>query len=115
MVAHLKELGLQHSAIHEAFFDNNSENRLRFLGNVLQNRMEIFYEYNAALIAVPQADLIKFDIKTGDTEGLVNFPLGIEGIKFAAIIIDRGEERKCSFRSKGTFDVNSLEIRWVEG
>jgi bifunctional oligoribonuclease and PAP phosphatase NrnA len=108
MVAHLKELGLQHAAIHEAFFDNNSENRLRFLGNVLQNRMEIFYEYNTALIAVPQADLIKFDIKTGDTEGLVNFPLGIEGIKFASIIIDRGEERKCSFRSKGTFDVNTF-------
>ena len=108
MVAHLKELGLSHSAVHEALFDNNSENRLRFLGNVLLNRLEVFYEYNTALIVIPQADLVKFDIKTGDTEGLVNFPLGIEGIKFASIIIDRGEERKCSFRSKGDFDVNTF-------
>lgn len=108
MVAHLKELGLNHSPVHEALFDNNSENRLRFLGNVLLNRMEVFYEYNTALITIPQADLIKFDIKTGDTEGLVNFPLGIQGIKFASIIIDRGEERKCSFRSKGDFDVNTF-------
>jgi bifunctional oligoribonuclease and PAP phosphatase NrnA len=115
MVAHLKELGLQHSAIHEALFDNNSENRLRFLGNVLLNRMEVFYEYNTALIAVPQSDLIKFDIKTGDTEGLVNFPLGIEGIKFASIIIDRGEERKCSFRSKGDFDVNTFARTYFNG
>jgi bifunctional oligoribonuclease and PAP phosphatase NrnA len=115
MVAHLKELGLEHSIVHEALFDNNSENRLRFLGNVLLNRMEVFYEYNTALITIPQADLIKFDIKTGDTEGLVNFPLGIQGIKFASIIIDRGEERKCSFRSKGDFDVNTFARTYFNG
>ncbi len=115
MVAHLKEKGLQHAAIHEALFDNGSEARLRFLGNTLLNRMEVFYEYNTALIAIPQADLIKFDIKTGDTEGLVNFPLGIEGIRMAAIIIDRGEERKCSFRSKGEFDVNTFARTYFNG
>ena len=115
MVADLKEKGLQHSPIHEALFDNFSENRFRFIGNVLLNRMEVFYEYNSALISVPQADLIKYDIKTGDTEGLVNYPLSIEGIKLAAIIIDRGEERKCSFRSKGSFDVNSFARKYFNG
>ncbi len=115
MVAHLKDGGLQHSLVHEALFDNSTENRLRFIGNVLVNRMEVFYEYNTALIAIPQADLIKFDIKTGDTEGLVNYPLGIEGIKLAAIIIDRGEERKCSFRSKGDFDVNTFARTYFNG
>ena len=115
MVAHLKELGLVHSPIHEALFDNGSEARLRFIGNVLLNRMEVFYEYNTALILIPQQDLIKFDIKTGDTEGLVNYPLSMEGIKFAAIIIDRGEERKCSFRSKGQFDVNSFARTYFNG
>ena len=115
MVAHLKEKGLVHAPIHESIFDNNTESRLRFLGNVLLNRMELFYEYNTAFIAIPQADLLKFDIKTGDTEGLVNFPLGIEGIKFAAIIIDRGEERKCSFRSRGDFDVNTFARTYFNG
>ncbi|MEJ7611471.1 MAG: DHHA1 domain-containing protein [Ferruginibacter sp.] len=115
MVAHLKEAGLNHTPVHEALFDNFSEARLRFIGNVLLNRMEIFYEYNAALIAVPQTDLLKYDIKTGDTEGLVNYPLSIEGIKLAAIIIDRGEERKCSFRSKGDFDVNIFARTYFNG
>ncbi len=115
MIADLKEKGLEHSIIHEALFDNFSENRFRFIGNVLLNRMEVFYEYNTALIAIPQADLIKYDIKTGDTEGLVNFPLSIEGIKLAAIIIDRGEERKCSFRSKGQFDVNTFARKYFNG
>lgn len=108
-------MGLEHSIIHESLFDNFSENRVRFIGNVLLNRMEVFYEYNTALIAVPQADLIRYDIKTGDTEGLVNFPLSIEGIRLAAIIIDRGEERKCSFRSKGNFDVNTFARKYFNG
>lgn len=115
LVADLKQRGLEHSKVHEAVYDNLSENRLRFMGNVLLNRMEVFYEYNTALIAVPQNDLLKYDIKTGDTEGLVNYPLSIEGIKLAAIIIDRGEERKCSFRSKGDFDVNTFARKYFGG
>jgi bifunctional oligoribonuclease and PAP phosphatase NrnA len=115
MVADLKEKGLQHSRVHEELFDNYLENRFRFIGNVLQHRMEIFYEYNTALIAVPQQDLVKYNVVTGDTEGLVNYPLSIKGIKLAAIIIDRGEERKCSFRSKGGFDVNTFARKYFNG
>lgn len=115
LVATLKEKGLEHSHIHEELYDNFLENRFRFFGNVLLNRMEIFYEYNTALISIPQQDLIKFDVKTGDTEGLVNFPLSIKGIKLAAIIIDRGEERKSSFRSKGGFDVNTFARNYFNG
>ncbi len=115
LIATLKEKGLEHGLVHEAIYDNFSENRLRFIGNVLLNRMEVFYEYNSALIAIPAADLVKYDIKTGDTEGLVNYPLSIEGIKLAAIVIDRGEERKCSFRSKGAVDVNTFARKYFNG
>ena len=115
MVAHLKEKGLKHSIIHEELFDNFLESRFRFIGHVLLNRMEVFYEYNTALIVIPQADLIKFNVKTGDTEGLVNYPLSIIGIRLAAVIIDRGEERKSSFRSKGDFDVNTFARTYFNG
>lgn len=115
MVAILKDHGFEHSKVHENLFDNFLENKLRFTGHVLLNRMEVFYEYNTALLAIPQADLLKFNIKTGDTEGLVNFPLSIQGIKMAAIIIDRGEERKSSFRSKGEFDVNTFARKYFNG
>ena len=115
MVAVLKGTGFDHSQVHENLFDNFLESRFRFFGNVLLNRMEIFYEYNTALIAIPQNDLIKFNVKTGDTEGLVNFPLSIKGIRLAAIIIDRGDERKSSFRSKGGFDVNTFARKYFNG
>jgi bifunctional oligoribonuclease and PAP phosphatase NrnA len=115
MVAHLKEIGLQHAKVHEHIYDSFLENRLRFIGHALLNRMEVFYEYNTTLMHIPKADLLRFDIKTGDTEGLVNYLLSIEGIRFGALVIDRDEERKWSFRSKGAFDVNTFARKHFEG
>jgi phosphoesterase RecJ-like protein len=115
MVAELKDKGLEHTKVHEAVYDNFLENRLRFIGHVLLHRMEIFYEYNCALIVIPKKDLLKYQIRTGDTEGLVNYPLSIQGIKMAALVIDRDEERKWSFRSKGNFDVNTFARTYFQG
>ncbi|TMI62847.1 MAG: bifunctional oligoribonuclease/PAP phosphatase NrnA [Bacteroidetes bacterium] len=115
LVAHLMERGLEHSHVHDKLFDNFLENRLRFTGHVLLNRMEVFYEYNTVLIAVPKADVLKYYIKTGDTEGLVNYPQSIQGIKLVALCIDRDEERKWSFRSKGDFDCNSFARKYFDG
>jgi bifunctional oligoribonuclease and PAP phosphatase NrnA len=114
-VAELKSQGLNHTFIHEAIYDNYLENRLRFIGHVLLHRMEVLYEYNTALIAIPLSDLKRFHITTGDTEGLVNYPLSIQGMKMAALIVDREEEIKCSFRSKGAVDVNTFARTYFEG
>ncbi len=115
LVADLKNKGLQHSKVHENLFDNFLENKIRFTGHVLLNRMEVFYEYNTALIAIPKSDLLKYYVKTGDTEGLVNFPQSIQGIKLVGLVIDRDEERKWSFRSKGDFDCNTFARKYFEG
>lgn len=115
IVAHLKEIGLQHSKIHENIYDQGSEARLKFMGNAFLNRMQVFPEYHTAIMAIPKTDIYKFDLKTGDTEGLVNYLLSIQGIKLAAIVIDREEERKWSFRSKGIFDVNIFARNHFEG
>ena len=108
MVADFKRRGLEHTVIHENIYDNFLENRFRFIGHVLSNRLEIDYQLNTALIWVTKQDLLRYQIKTGDTEGLVNYPLGIQGIKLACIVIDRDEKRKWSFRSKGDFDCNTF-------
>lgn len=115
MIAELKDSGLQHTKVHENIYDNFLENRLRFIGHVLMNRMEVYYEYNTALIAISKKDLLRFQIRTGDTEGLVNYPLSIQGIKLAGLVIDRDEERKWSFRSKGDFDVNQFSRKYFDG
>lgn len=115
MVAHLKETGMDHTHVHEQLYDNFLENRLRFLGHVLSRKLEVYYQYNTALMYVSKAEILKYDIKTGDTEGLVNYPLSIQGIKLVGLVIDRDEERKWSFRSKGGFDCNSFARKYFSG
>ena len=115
MVAALKHTGFNHSKVHEEIYDNFLENRLRFLGHVLSNRMEVLYEYNTALIYISKADILRFHIRTGDTEGIVNYPLSIKGIRFAALLIDRDEERRWSFRSKDEFDCNGFARKHFDG
>lgn len=115
MVARLKETGFNHTLVHENIFDSFLENRVRFIGYCLLNRMEVLYEYNTAIMSISKNDLLRFYVKTGDTESLVNQLLTIQGIKFGALVIDRDEERKWSFRSKGSFDVNTFAREHFEG
>jgi phosphoesterase RecJ-like protein len=115
MIAELQAYDINHPKIHSNVYDNFQENRLRFIGHVLLNRMEVLYEHNAAIIAIPKSDILKFHIKTGETEGLVNYPLTIQGIEMSALLIDRDEERKWSFRSRETFDCNTFARKYFEG
>ena len=115
MAAHLKSLGLDHTKIHEEVYDAWTENRMRFLGYVLIDKMEIMMKYNSALITLSRKDMNLFNIQSGDTEGLVNYPLSITGIKFATLITERSDEVKMSFRSKGSFDVSAFARNYFDG
>ncbi len=115
LAADLKRRGLDHVRVHEQLFDNFLENKIRFTGHVLLNRLDFLYEYNTALIAIPKADILRYHIKTGDTEGLVNLPQSVQDIKLVGLVIDRDEERKWSFRSKGDFDCNTFARKYFNG
>lgn len=87
--------------VFENLYDNFSESRLRFIGNALLNRLEVLYEYNTALMAIPKRDILKYEIKPAIRSGLVNYlKLTIEGIKLGALIIDRVEERNGVFAAR---------------
>jgi len=100
--------GADTSKVAKLIYDNNSVNRVKFLGYALNEKLKIISDYNTAYFAVSAEELKRFNSKTGDTEGLVNYALSIEGIKFAAVIIDRTEAVKMSFRSIGDFSVNEF-------
>jgi phosphoesterase RecJ-like protein len=115
MVARLMDKGLQPSKIHQDIFDTYGENRLRFLGFVLSEKMQIFPESHAAIISVSREELSRFQLKTGDTEGIVNYPLSIQNILFSTFISERDAEIRMSFRSKGHFDVNQFARTYFQG
>src|SRR6185503_3509766 len=102
------EKGANNSEVHERIFNTFSESRLRLFGYCLVEKMKLFKELKTGLITLNREELRRFNVTTGDTEGLVNYPLKMADINFAALIIDRTERIKLSFRSKGGFDVNAF-------
>lgn len=115
IIAELLHIGVNTSNIHRLIYDSHTESRLRFLGYVLKDKLTVLREYKTAFIAISAQELKEYDSKTGDTEGLVNFALSIEGVVFAALIIDRGEAVKMSFRSVGDFSVNDFARQHFNG
>lgn len=114
-VADFLDRGLDQTIIHQQVYDSWSEKRMRFVGYSLIEKMELFPEYKTGLISVSRKDLKLFGLSTGDTEGLVNYPLSIAGVKFAALISERNDEVKLSLRSKGDFDVNAVARTYFNG
>ncbi|MEO6168362.1 MAG: bifunctional oligoribonuclease/PAP phosphatase NrnA [Chitinophagales bacterium] len=115
IAAELLELGINHTRIYEEVYETFTENRLRFFGFCIREKMEIIKELKTGIICLETADLKKFHIQSGDTEGVVNYPLWIKGIRLSVLIIQRPDEVKLSFRSKGTFDVNDLAHKNFSG
>ena len=108
VTAELIDLGADVSTIARLIYDNNSVDRMRFLGFSLCNRMVILNELRTAYFVITAEDLKHYNHKTGDTEGLVNYGLSIKGIIFSALIIERPDTIRISLRSRGDFSVNDF-------
>lgn len=115
MAAGLMHRGLQPATIHTKIFDTFEESRLRFLGFVLSEKMKIYADLHAAIIPVSMDELNRYQLKTGDTEGIVNYPLSIKEVIFSTFISERDNEIRMSFRSKGSFDVNQFARTYFNG
>lgn len=115
IVADLIDAGAVNWRIHELVYNSASENRLRFLGHCLANCLGVLPEFNTAIIAVNKHDLERFDVETGDTEGVVNYALSMASIRLAAFIVERSDRVKLSLRSKGEFPANEICKKYFNG
>ena len=77
--------------------------------------MEILEEGKVALGYLTLEEIERFNIVTGDTEGFVNYGLGIAGVKMSALVIDRGPLVKMSFRSVDAFPCNIFSAENFNG
>ncbi len=114
IVAELLTHNINKDEITGRIYNNFSSDRMRLLGHCLNN-MKVFPEYNTAFITINYEEKKKFNFKTGDSEGFVNYPLSIKGIVFSAFFIDKKDHVKISFRSKGKFEVNKFAMENFNG
>lgn len=116
VIADLIDKGADNAQIHSNLYDTNSYNRLQLLGCALNN-LKVIPELRTAYITLSQRELNKYNFKKGDTEGVVNYGLSLEGVVFALIFIEHQQESiiKISLRSKGDFDTNEFARKHFNG
>ncbi len=115
VIAALLKTGINHARLHENIFDTYSEDRTRFLGYCIKDKMQVIKHLSTAYIALSASELEQYNVIEGDTEGVVNYPLSIKGIKLAAFFTERDDIIKISFRSKGTFSVRDFAHKHFKG
>ena len=107
-VSDLLARGANYSHIIDRLTYHNPELQVRLQGYVLDQKLEIYPELRAACITLTQEELLRFGATKGDTEGLVNIPLTIEGVNCCCFIREDKTQVKLSFRSTGSFPINQL-------
>ncbi|WP_421976951.1 DHH family phosphoesterase [Roseivirga seohaensis] len=115
VVAELIGIGADNAKIAKEIYDTNSLNRLKFLGFALSQKLEVLPEFHTAYFAITNDELNRFESKTGDTEGLVNYALSLDGIVLAVLFKDSGDGIKMSFRSIGEFPANEIASKYFNG
>ncbi|WP_186757390.1 DHH family phosphoesterase [Echinicola salinicaeni] len=115
VTAELIGLGADNAKISRLIYDTNSVNRLKFIGFALSRRLVIHTELNTAYFWISKRDLKKYDSRTGDTEGLVNYALSLDGVKIAAMFTERKDGVKISFRSTEDVAVNQFAAKYFDG
>jgi len=116
IIADLIDKGAENAKIHNNVYDTNSFGRLQLLGRSLSN-MVVVDKLKTAYISLSQDELDEFNYQKGDTEGVVNYALSLEGIIFAVIFIEDVDQQivKISLRSKGKFSVNKFSRSHFNG
>jgi phosphoesterase RecJ-like protein len=106
VVAELLEAGADATAIANLIYD--SLNRLKFIGFAITKRLVVREDLQLAYFVISKKDLKKYQSQTGDTEGLVNYALSLDGVKLAALFSEREDGVKISFRSSVDVAVNKF-------
>ena len=117
IIGELLSKGIDKDEIYRNVFNTHSEGRLRLMGYVLYEKMQVFPQFNAALITLTREEQKKFQYKKGDTEGFVNMPLSMKGICFSVFLREDTEKDmiKVSLRSVGTFPCNEVAAEFFGG
>ncbi|TAE59130.1 MAG: bifunctional oligoribonuclease/PAP phosphatase NrnA [Bacteroidetes bacterium] len=108
VVAHLMEIGVNVNAVYEHIFNTATLDRLRFTGYCLSNCLFVRDDLKTAYVKIEKEVFRQFNVRTGDTEGLVNYALSIKGVQLGVLITAQDDIVKLSFRSRN--EVSSAEL-----
>ena len=117
IISELLSKGIDKDAIYRKVFNTYSEGRLRLMGYVLYEKMQVFHAYRSALITLTREEQGRFQYAKGDTEGFVNIPLSMKDVDFSVFLREDTEKDmiKVSLRSVGDFPCNKVAAEFFNG
>ncbi len=85
-VALLLDQGIDKDAIYRRIFWGCSEGRMRMMGFLLYAKMQLLKKRHTSIITMTNQEYRRMHLKNGDTEGFVNLPLQIEGVRLSIFL-----------------------------
>ncbi|WP_185856899.1 DHH family phosphoesterase [Blattabacterium cuenoti] len=112
----LIEKGIDINFIYDHLQEKYDENRLKLLSKALK-KLKIIKKYRTVYTSIRASDINSDSYKPEDTEGIINYGLGIKNIVFSVFFFEKKEKFpiKISFRSKGHFDVSMFARKHFRG
>lgn len=105
----LVELGVDVPAVRDHVLGSYSLERYRLYGTAMASKTDFFANGQAAIISLSDEFLSSAGFSTGDTEGLVNEPLTVQGVIISALLSERHDGGvRVSLRSRGHAEVNAI-------
>jgi len=115
ITAKLLQFPFEKDEVYRKVYDFYSEQRMRLMGYCLHEKMTVIPDCHTAYIALTKKELEDFSHEPGDTEGFVNLPFSIRGTLITALFTEKDDHVKISFRSRGSFAVNTFASRYFSG
>jgi phosphoesterase RecJ-like protein len=114
MASTLLAAGVDRDYILDKLFNQYGENRLRLMGHTMKDLLTIT-EDGAAYMILDKKTLDEYHIKDGDTEGFVNMPLSIAGVRMSLLLKEDTERIRVSIRSKKGTSANRCARLYFNG
>ena len=117
-ISRLLAKGIDKDQIYRNVFWTASEGRLRLQGYLLYVNMKVLHELHTTIITLTNEERRRFKVKNGDTEGIVNIPLTMLGMRLSVFINEDTEHpgiMKLSLRSVGDFPCDQMASRFFNG
>lgn len=111
----LMSFGLQVDRIHNALYNQYGENRMRFIGYLLSQKLQIINEYKTAYMSITMKEAEEYKLSIGDKEGIVNLPLAMKDVDISILFTEDKDKIKISFRSKEDVNVELLARTYFNG
>lgn len=116
IIAELLGKGVDKDWIYRKVFYNSSVTRMRLWGYSMYDKLKVYNKYNAALITLSHSELMRFYASKGDTEGLVNQPLQVKGVRLSCFLREEQPGKiNVSLRSVDDFPCNAVAAEFFNG